>query len=364
MKRFHKLALAAAIMSSSAQSFAMETLNDDFLSDMTGQSGVSIDLKARVLIDEVVYTDTAAGPAPLPTNIIENGSGISIDLSTRVLIDEAVYTDTAHVALDALGNPVLKDGGQIAFGAIRFGGANVGDKTPGASNTFLDDIKIDIDVNESGDLEILIGTQDFIGFLQGTSEVDFGLTLGDSASGVAGLQLRSADGTVNTNLIGDMSISGVLGPVAIIVSNDGAGDTSGFINAAGFFAIDDGSIDVPILGVGISNLRIYQDANKGALGAAGVAQGGMAYFDVVVDTVDTAYSLANPSDIAGTATHFAVSDALLLDINSFNVDMDLDLSIGNSVATGNLSNLVSSSFGHVHMENLDISGTSLTIYGH
>ncbi|WP_344794146.1 hypothetical protein, partial [Litoribacillus peritrichatus] len=121
---------------------------------------------------------------------------------------------------------------------------------------------------------------------------------------------------------------------------------------------------IPVAGVGISNLKIYQNANAGALGAAGVAQGGFAYFDVTVDTVDTAYNLASPADIAGTATTVAVSDALSLSVNSFNVDIDMDVAIGTSTATGALAGLVTSSIGNVHLENLDVSGTTLTVYGH
>ena len=112
MKGLKKLVLVSAIAAVSTGAQAELTAMDDALmGEMTGQAGISIDLTAKVEIGEVAYQDE----------------------------------------------------GFIAIRGITLGGENVEDATPGAANTMLDNLTIDIDVAGPTSLAGLEATYGLLG---------------------------------------------------------------------------------------------------------------------------------------------------------------------------------------------------------
>ena len=309
MKGFKKLALVAAIAAPMTSVHALEALDDSVLSDMTGQAGVTIELDTKVTIDSFTYTDT----------------------------------DTD---------------GSVVLGNIKFGGANVAvadaSAWDAAATDRLDEVKIDIDVSSEGNLIVHLGSVDLLGVLDGSNPLDFGLSIG--SFGVSGTNGTS---TIASNI----NLAGVLGPQDIVIANNNA---NGLIVAQGYFEIKDGGLNVDVAGVGVSNLTIGQDSNPFASAtyedkdgvavakavdytntsigdASGVGAGddNWAFYAVTVDTA---------SSVDGTVT-----DALRLTVDSFNVDIAMDVGIGN----GSVNNI-----GHIALENLNVSGTEMVIYGH
>jgi len=303
MKGFKKLALVAAIAAPLTSVHALESLDDSVLSSMTGQSGVSIDLETQVSISEFTYTDE----------------------------------------------------GSVSFTGIEFGGAGNGTDTAGL--TTLDDVKIDIDVNAAGDLVIHLGTQNENAFLAGIDVIDFGFAM-------SGMSLKDDTGATGAQVLGATFMEGSLGPIDVIINN-GPDANGANISVDGYFQITDGGVTVPMAGMSISGLKIYQDANANAahpLAAAGTASvngnagQGFVAFGLDVATADTTYTVFDK--VNGTpGADVNVTDALALTVRNFNADIDMDVALG-TVGTD------AATIGSFHIENLDVSGTKLTIYGH
>jgi len=303
MKGFKKLALVAAIAAPLTSVHALEFLDDSVLSSMTGQSGVSIDLETQVSISEFTYTDE----------------------------------------------------GSVSFTGIEFGGAGNGTDTAGL--TTLDDVKIDIDVNAAGDLVIHLGTQNENAFLAGIDVIDFGFAM-------SGMSLKDDTGATGAQVLGATFMEGSLGPIDVIINN-GPDANGANISVDGYFQITDGGVTVPMAGMSISGLKIYQDANANAahpLAAAGTASvngnagQGFVAFGLDVATADTTYTVFDK--VNGTpGADVNVTDALALTVRNFNADIDMDVALG-TVGTD------AATIGSFHIENLDVSGTKLTIYGH
>ncbi|MFC3149609.1 DUF6160 family protein [Litoribrevibacter euphylliae] len=197
---FKRAGLSLTLLSLPITSYAdLTPLNDEFLGDTVGQSGISIELETKVNIGEFRYTDE----------------------------------------------------GSIALDNVQFGGAN--------KNTFfgrtissinptdkLDDMRIDIDSNSNGDLLINMGaTSTCIGCV-GTSPVDFGLSF-DS------VRLVSQDNQVSTTIIQDFSMTGYFTAAYMQIKNTG---NTGQINAKISFAIDDIDMSIPTLGMSIEDMYI------------------------------------------------------------------------------------------------------------
>ena len=407
MKGLNKLALAVAI-SAAPFAQAMETLDDAMLGEMTGQAGVTIELDTAVTIGSLTYTDT-----------------------------------DGHDSATA---------GTIEMNDIAFGGAGVTTLANAFQDARFDDIKIDIDVDgQDGIIIHLIGT-DTKNALLGINPVDFGLNLGDVGSNaLAG------------NLASGIEIAGNLGPVDITIDGDGTVGND-LIKVDAYFEVTAGQLDVDVIGLGITNLKIGQNssplhaadsayrgelesvteistniagsiadtASPNTIGTAlqavldagttgftvadveagtavltnpveiqtyaatreagvtatitGVVDGAvavgtpanaqvvtatggllsdvqiaalaksnnttnMAYASLTIGTAPTSYY-----DLAANAS-FTVDQAMTVSIDSFNIDMSMDLSIGNIGG-------VDQSIGHIAIDDLDLSGTKLVIYGH
>ena len=337
MKGLKKLVLATAVAAAPFAQAELTAMDDSFLDGMTGQAGVSIELSAQVSIGSVEYTDT------------DGLTGLAADAGTV-----------------GINNIVLGGNG---------GGA-------------LDEIKIDIDVDVNDGLLIHLGGTNIPGIVSGLAPVDFGLSVGSVA--ING----------GNNLISAMTIGGNLGPIDLAIRNDAT------IEMDAYFEVTTGSLNVDVLGMGISNLTIGQDSKPflqnqdGALvnpayagltveqaaqdqaasatitdtvatgiddvtgltlaetqaatysgiidaveaGVGGPGLSNMAYVGMTIQTTDTTYD-------AGEGA-VAVSQALDISVDSMSIDIAMDVSIG---GTG---------IGSVAINDLDLSGTTLKIYGH
>ncbi len=355
MKAFKKLALVSAIAAAPFAQAELVSIDDAALSDMTGQAGVSIELSAKVDIGSIVYTDTGG---------LTNGDG-TVSISNVVL-----------------------------------GGSDMSGGVVGA----LDEIKIDIDVDSNDGLVIHLGGTNLAGVLTGADKVDFGLSVGS-----VGVNNQAV-------LASNVFIGGNLGPVDVTIANDSS------IRVDAFFEVTEGSLDVDVLGVGVTNLTIGQDsspflldtrsvyndratveagdfaaANDGTTDAAMVAaldgaDGSLADGSVStaefnaagITTVASAdVALAGGSgaiisaaaasaapgvgsmafvsmDIVTTNTSFIdqvgattnITNALDITIAAMSMDIAMDVAVG-GVGIGNVA-----------INDLNLSGTNLKIYGH
>jgi len=336
MKGLKKLALASAVAAAPFAQAELVAMDDAVLADMTGQAGVSIELETEITIGSVEYTDTDG---------LDNGAG------------------------------------SLAFNNITVGGATLGDK--------LDDIKIDIDVDGTDGLNISLTTTDKRGLLDGTAPVDFGVRVG------------SFNINGGANVASDIAIVGNLGPVNVRIDNDA------IIHVDAYFQLINSSMNIDAMGVNITDLDIGDDSRvfignqdgtlvggpagstvaqvaagqaaaatitdadsdglddgtgltlaetqdaaaaavyDGVEGALGGTPGlnGMAYVGMTITTADTSYI-----DQTGATTN--ITDALSVSIDAMAMDIDATMDIGGV------------SIGTVSINDLDMSGTKLTIYGH
>ena len=371
MTTFKKLALATAIAAAPFAQAELTSIDDSVLSEMTGQAGISIELSAAVSIGSVVYTDDG--------------------------VDTTLSGGTVATA------------GSLALNNIVLGGYDAATSTTATTGN-LDEIKIDIDVDGNDGLVIHLGGTDTQGVLNGLNPVDFGLSVGSVAV--------NSSATLASNIF----IAGNLGPIDVTIANDST------IGVEAFFEVTNGSMNVDVMGMGISNLTVgdngapfinnansnyaylkasVEGANFGALndgapvtaatagldadadgfistaewvgaidadadgtvtvleadnalaggtgaittqiaqnsasGLAGVSS--MAYVGMTISTADTLY-------ISGAGVTTNVSQALNINIDAMNMDVAMDVSLG---GTG---------IGNVAINDLNLTGTSLKIYGH
>ncbi|MFT6259755.1 MAG: hypothetical protein ACJAYK_000897 [Crocinitomicaceae bacterium] len=433
MKAFKKLALVTAIAAAPFAQAEMTSIDDSVLSEMTGQAGISIELDTALTIDTFTYTDT-------------DGAG----------------TDNA---------------GSIQMTGIAFGGSSVGGNAAGEAT--LKDLVVNIDVDGNNGIVINLAGTDTTNGLLGVNPVDFGLHVdGVTGSGITG------------NIASDINIAGNLGPIDVVISNNGG--TENLIDVKAYFEVTTGNLDVDVIGLGITNLKIGQDDSPlfssasayredivaalgtvsaatdqqlidGVNGAAGAtAAGALTDAEIVGvykqgqialaegswvedpanvgsgldvngndvaaagvaagDTVDAQVSASNIATVAtavsgavlpayaaqvnaavnpNNATNMAfvhltvgtgdttyqninegtvvVQNALVVNLESFNIDVSMDLSMGETMSTlatgGTLVDLstanpdgsfsgVARSLGSISLDNLNLSGTTLKIYGH
>jgi len=372
MKAFKKLALVTAIAAAPFAQAELVSIDDTELSGMTGQSGISIDLSAQVSIGSIEYTDT----------------------------DQA---------------------GKLNINNIVLGGAG--------GTGALDEIKIDIDVDATDGLIIHLGGTNASGVLTGLDKVDFGLSVGD---------VKINNGS---NIASNIQIDGNLGPIDVVIANDGT------IAVDAYFQVTSGSLDLDVLGVGVTGLTIGQDSNPfignldsgtygGPSGVAGVSVADMAAAGANTDALaassttaadwitnnavdplaptndETAlsveaeqavYKATYDATVEGTLTavesglgggdpllgdglsDFAyvgmtittsstsytnadtsvvdIKNALTVSIDSMSMDIAMDVSVGEFSVDAGVS-YATAGIGKVAINDLDLSGTTLKIYGH
>ena len=375
MKGLKKLVLATAVAAAPFAQAEMTAMDDAVLADMTGQSGLTIELSAQVSMGSFTYTDT-------------------------------------------------DQGGTFGMSGVRFGGAGAlnGFGDADADNAF-DGVKIDIDIDSANGLTIDLRAINGSAVLAGAEVLDFGVNV-DNVS-MNSLTLASG-----------IQMVGALGPVDIDIANDGKIDVSAFFKiTSGAMNIDVLSMGVSNLVIdqdsnpfmtaspfGAEVNAIVGAGDYGTLNNGSAAAGDVAIFDgadgtVADGVVSTAEFVAGgDTDLDGTAT-VAEIDAVYagagaapagavtegvrqarasgfddfayvtmdiqatsgtyttkagvsvdtegLDINITNMSMDItaDLTLGEQ-DIGQTGTFTAASLGSIAIEDLDLSGTSLRIYGH
>jgi hypothetical protein len=335
MKGFKKLALVAAIAAPLSSVHALEAIDDAMLSDMTGQSGVTVDLETQVSIGSVTWTDEGS----LNLNSIKVG-GFDPSQGTMDLTDPNVLAAVQQAAQagDTDAATLLALFSTQATGTTDF--------------SKLDDVRLVIDEAASGDLEILVVTQS--GFNADGTVTQNGVDAGapvDLGISVGSVSLAAAEGNANTataTIASNINLNVLLGPQKFVVKNTG---DNGLIQAKGYFKLhESSSLDLDVAGVSVTSLEMGELSGTGGYGngealtvaAAGVTgydadytKKGLAFYDVTIGT----------KEVAG-------NDALNIAVNSFNVDMKMGVNIGGA------------SIGTVGITDLQLDGTSLTVYGH
>ncbi|WP_386714935.1 DUF6160 family protein [Litoribrevibacter euphylliae] len=337
---------------------ALEILSEEELSAMTGQSGVTIDLETRVDIGRVQWDDTTGSYQPVNSQVggaqpspSSNTSGVTIELETQVSIGELAWTDT-------------DSGGSLRIGGVQLGGSGL---VGGAGGTKLDNLKLTIDSDTYGNLIIGHTALDEAGMLDGSNGIDVGLKVGYiDLSGAAG----------NTQIISDVNISAMVGPGHTVIFNDG--DT-GVIQTQGYAEVVDGSAKLDVAGIGIKDLKIYQDSNPFASATYKDEHGNQVskwsdYTDASQYGVDTDnngsyetswadYATDNGNNqwafsaatIGTKAINGGTDDALWMKVDHSVVDISMTMGIGN----GSYDNI-----GKISIQDLNTTGTQLTIMGH
>ena len=353
MKGLKKLAIASAVAAAPFAQAELVAMDDAVLQTMTGQSGVSIELSAEVSVGKFQYKDTDQGGTFEMSNIVLGGTG--------------------------------------ATGA-------------------LDDIKIDIDVDSNDGLRIYLGAQNKPGVLGGTNPVDFGLAVG------------SVSINDTATLASNISIDGQLGPIEVLIANDST------ISVDAYFEVTNGSMDIDVLGMGISRLTVGDNSNPFFSNLdSGIVSGGTAngvsVYNATLDGVVTGtttytdaadlYANGTSAEIeaveATTAAQITASDdtfgqtygatagdgsglsnaawvnmtidtqatnyvgidgnpvlvgnSLAITINNMALDISADLTLG-EVSTDGGATYNAASLGSIAIDDLDLSGTTLKIYGH
>lgn len=381
MKGLKKLVLATAVAAAPFAQAEMTAMNDALLGEMTGQSGVSIELSAQMSIGSFTYTD---------------GDGYKGSAAPLTGTESAGSFTMSTIALGGNGSEIMEADGVTGTGVFR---------------TALDDIKIDIDVDGDQGLIIHLGGTNSGDVLSGGAQaVDFGLSVGSA----------DVNGAV---LASDINIEGFLGPIDVIIANDST------INVSAYFEVTNGSMDIDVLGLGISNLtigddsapilsRTYQtkiedvqdyaeanldagtqtaieasptytavkqqyldggadDATASAAALSTLVRGGavagvsnMAYVGMTITTGQAGYG----SLVGGVKQANVVDNALVISIDNMNMDIAADLTMGTTtvldavdLAAGTVTVLAApaaASLGSIAINDLDLSGTTLKIYGH
>lgn len=391
MKGLKKLALATAVAAAPFAQAEMTAMDDALLGEMTGQAGVTIELSANVSVGSFVYTDTdgyvphslfelentdtgaaaAAGTFSM-NNIVLGGAGgtgalddIKIDIDVDANDGLVIHLGGTNLMEVLTGADTDLDGSneQVDFG-LSVGSVNVNSTTL-ASNIAINGNLGPVDIVIANDSTISVDA--FFEVKSGGMNIDVlgmgltNLTVGDDSAPI------TTSATYATAVATAQGLAVSQNAAAIT----GAGDSTVAANAANITGAGDAS-DAAWTDVGggvDSNGDTQAEARTAAEAAATAAYraGGeaaatavvnataiagvsnMAYVGMTISTVDTGYfNLLTASDVA-------VTNALNITIDAMQMDITADVSLGDNGAR---------ELGSIAINDLDLSGTSLTIYGH
>lgn len=336
MKGLKKLALATAVASLPfAAQAELKALDDSMMGNVTGQNGITIELEANVDIGEVAYEDEGF----LAITDVQIG-GSSVDAATGRL-DSAL--DNVKLYVDVVGGSGASGTGAQAIGSAYLAGAaaasggaitwtnTAADPSNGVAayeaGMYAGDADGTVDGVEDGDLVIGIRSTN-PGEL-----VDYGLRIGAVQLAKSGGTPGDLASTAGTTLVSDLTITGVLGPIDIVIQ-----ENQDMMNVNAYLTAN-GSLNVDFLGTYMDfelHNRRGADTNSLGIGANSV-------------------SFANAQVDIGKAQNAAGEDALAFNVNNFSGDLDLNnIRMGNSTAP---------IIGNVYMTDLSVNA-KMTVYGH
>lgn len=253
-------------------------------------------------------------------------AGVTIELDTRVAIDQIDYSQGAST-------------GSVLVDEIEIGG--FGDYTDQITENL--DIKIEIDLQENGDAILRFGP---LGF----NPVDLGVSF-DS------LGLSGSSGSAT--LISDFDMRAWVSRFDIIAKvEDLQGNTggSGSLEVNSNFAIENLDVDFDVAAVSLEGFRM-----GGAGSLEGEDSNGLKDEEEFPDTnsvrlaldgADLNLSLGSGPSLSGSGP----SETLRVNVDDFVSDIWMPtINVGSGSGAG--------SIGSVAIDNLDVSGTQLGIYG-
>ena len=217
-------------------SFAeMKVLDDNILSGVSGQAGLSIELEAKIEIGEIAYQDE--GYLLVRDLFLGGVGGTTLD-NILMTIDVAGDNEVLHrgfskVAEWADQGLVSTANADVADAVAKYdlGGGQYGD-------TFNDgDLVIHIDATDPGVLGTNTSTQNIDAY---TTSTDFELTVG-SVEYAKSTYAPGSTTTSGSQMFSDVSMQGYLGPTDIIVRNG----TNTFSDTAnGSMSVSDSGVEL------------------------------------------------------------------------------------------------------------------------
>ncbi|MCK7548557.1 DUF6160 family protein [Marinobacter koreensis] len=336
MKGLKKLTLATAIAAAPfAANAELKAMNDIAMGDVTGQSGVTIELSTKVDIGEVAYQDDgflaisglSIGGAYDPAT----GAQGNLD-DVKLMIDVAGTGGVADTGAGAVGNAYL-EGAAIAKPNVSWTNTQTTSTDPATTPAAA--------ANEAGmpqieDGDLVIGIRSVSG-----APVDFGVGI-DSvklAKSTESANLGNLGAGTGTTLISNFKMSGMLGPIDVVIQeNQNAMNVNAYFNAQG-------TLNADFVGTYI-DFKLHN--------SRGTDTNGLTIVDANNNTlVDTSFAHAQV-DI-GKATNAAGNDALAFNVNDFSGDLDLtNIRMGSANAA---------SIGDVYLTDMKINA-QMTVYGH
>jgi hypothetical protein len=332
MKGLKKLTLATAIAAAPfAANAELKAMNDTAMGDVTGQSGVTIELSTKVDVGEVAYQDDGF----LAISGLSIGGAYGVDANgnpTQGALDDV------KLMIDVAGTGGVADTGAGAVGDTYLKGAANAKQNVTWNNTAATDANGAI-LSEAGmpqieDGDLVIGIRSVSG-----APVDFGV-------GIDSVSLAKSTSTVGdlansggTTLISNLKMSGLLGPIDIVIQeNQDAMNVNAYFNAQG-------TLNADFVGTYI-DFKLHNSRGQDTNGLVITdAQG-----NPVVDT-----SFAHAQVDIGKATNAAGNDALAFNVNDFSGDLDLtNIRMGSANAA---------SIGDVYLTDMKINA-QMTVYGH
>lgn len=322
MKGLKKIALATAV---AAVPFAaqaeLKALDDVSMGDVTGQSGITVELAANVTVGEIAYQDADAN---------ETGGFLVIDTLTIGGAAPGTALDDVKLTIDVAG----ANGAGVGAGptAGLMGADYLATAVPGAGGTWSDsnpnDREAGMPTVQDGDL--VIGLRSVSG-----APVDFGVGIGSvSLHKSTGGAIGDLASTAGTTLVSGLNIAGLLGPIDIIIQED-----TNVMNIGAYFNAS-GTLNADFVGTYLDfALHNSRGADQNSLNG----QTSFAYAQVDI-------GLGSYTDATG-----ATQDALAFNVNNFSGDLDLtNIRMGNANAA---------SIGNVYMTDIAIDA-QMTVYGH
>lgn len=392
MKGLQKLTLATAIAAAPFAQAELTAMDDALLGEMTGQAGVTIELDTALTIDKFTYTDTdgldggTAGTIEM-NNIAFGGSTVAgsgalgaddrfDDIKIDIDVDgddginiHLIGTETKNALIGL--NPV--DFG-LTIGDVQANalGGNLASNIAISGNLGPVDIKIDGDgVDAANDF---IEVKAYFEVLQGDLDVDvIGMGIRNLKIGQDSSPILAASSDYRAEIQGVAAISGALTANAATIT--GAGDAAanqvasqlGYVDEADALANGTAAEQAQVSGARAAGeeaatVQVMQAAIDGAPEAGGAPGGtnalanpnnvnNMAFVQMTIGNADSSYY-----DLATEST-VAITNALTVSLDSFNIDVSMDLTMGE---VGGMAQ----SLGNIALDNLDMSGTKLKIYGH
>lgn len=266
--KFNKLALAAAIATAPAAGLAMEPMTDDAMSGVTGQDGISIDMKTSLTTDMYIHDKDGLGTT---AKTAQDGSTYTYSDSGAIVIDNfGLSGDQNGTAVDAVVGIDIDAGTNTGSSAT----LNI-DVTLGDTSTATDiDTVIDMGTlkvadsnrtsgSSAGENWGVTGTATTImnlGSLTLGAGTNIGIQLGSEPQGhMIWVDTQIADGlSLSSFSINDANSGGAIGSSQLIVLDNGS----------------DGTSDVLTLDVGIDALSGTTTGLQVSLNQVGSATGG------------------------------------------------------------------------------------------